>query len=53
MRGQISLLVSIHDRQPEVDERLVPGCSEGDLIKSKEMVMHAVLTEDISQRTRI
>lgn len=34
-RGQLPAMVSIHDRPPEIDERLVPGHWEGDLIKGK------------------
>ncbi|MEX3611851.1 MAG: IS30 family transposase [Burkholderia sp.] len=32
-RGKIPSLVSIHDRPAEIDERIVPGRWEGDLIK--------------------
>ncbi len=32
-RGKIPDMISIHDRPPEVEERLIPGHWEGDLIK--------------------
>jgi IS30 family transposase len=32
-RGKIPDMVSIHDRPPEIEERLIPGHWEGDLIK--------------------
>jgi IS30 family transposase len=35
-RGQIPDRVSIHDRPPEVEERLLPGPWEGDLIKGAQ-----------------
>jgi len=32
-RGRIPAMVSIHDRPPDIEERLIPGHWEGDLIK--------------------
>ena len=34
-RGEITNIVSIHQRPPEVDNRVIPGHSEGDLIKGR------------------
>jgi len=34
-RGEIPNLVSIHQRPPEVDDRVIPGYWEGDLIKGR------------------
>ena len=41
-RGQIPAIVSIHDRPPEVVERLVPGHWEGDLMKGKVTALRYV-----------
>lgn len=35
-RGRIPDMVSMHDRPPEVEERLIPGHWEGDLIKGTQ-----------------
>jgi IS30 family transposase len=34
-RGQIPEMVSIHVRPPEIEDPLIPGHWEGDLIKGK------------------
>jgi IS30 family transposase len=34
-RGELPNMVSIHQRAPEIDERVIPGHWEGDLIKGR------------------
>ena len=34
-RGQVPEMVSIHMRPPEIEDRLMPGHWEGDLIKGR------------------
>jgi len=45
-RGRIPDRVSIHDRPPEVEARLIPGLWEGDLIKGAHHPVHGTVQDE-------
>ncbi len=52
-RGQITEAVSIHERPPEIDTRVVPGHWEGDLIAGAHHTHIATLVERVSRFTML
>src|SRR3546814_5667894 len=52
-RGQIPEMVSIHVRPPEIEDRLMPGHWEGDLIKGKANARSEEHTSELQSLMRI